>query len=258
MLVFISWSGDRSKYIARTLSDWFENVFHNVRCWMSDEDIAAGKRWGSEVSQALQDARFGVACVTPENREAPWLLFESGALAKSVAGDFLCPYLFEMISTDFVGPLTQFQTCEANRDGTLKLVRSMNAALGDAGLAENKVQPAFEKWWPDLEAALKNTPGLKSSVPKGREPKELQEETLEIVRRLETSMTALSKQRSFANLLVVPGSGAAFPRTLSTSFFPLRGSTLLTSSSLDELLKEAEQEPKEKTPASDKKDKEKK
>jgi hypothetical protein len=192
MLVFISWSEERSKYIAKTLSEWFESVFHNVRSWVSTEDIAAGKRWNREVTKALDEAKFGVSCVTPENKVAPWLLFEAGAIAKSVTDAYMCPYLFDLKTTELVGPLSQFQMTPADREGTLKLVKSMNQALGENGLTESKLLVTFDKWWPDLESALKNVPSLRTPTRATRDEKSMIEEILETVRKLDRTIpTAL-------------------------------------------------------------------
>ena len=96
MKVFISWSGQRSHYIADSLRGWLPRVIQSLRPWMSDEDIAAGSRWLPEIAKELSDARVGVLCITPENQSSPWLLFEAGALSKTLDQTFVCPLLFDM------------------------------------------------------------------------------------------------------------------------------------------------------------------
>jgi hypothetical protein len=39
MRVFISWSGEPSRSIARALDGWLESVVQHVDAWMSDEEI---------------------------------------------------------------------------------------------------------------------------------------------------------------------------------------------------------------------------
>src|SRR5438876_7271285 len=91
MNVFISWSGDRSKKLASALSELLPKALSNLNVWMSD-DIEAGTPWGEELNRKLETSNFGVLCLTPENSNAPWLLFEAGALAKAVSGSRVVPY----------------------------------------------------------------------------------------------------------------------------------------------------------------------
>jgi hypothetical protein len=80
--VFISWSGEPSRTIAFELSIWLSGLVQAVKPWMSDEEIGSGKRWRDEIGAALNETDFGIVCLTAANQHAPWLMFESGALAK--------------------------------------------------------------------------------------------------------------------------------------------------------------------------------
>ena len=53
MDVFISWSGDRSKYVAECLKTWLKRVIQMVSPWVSSENILAGARWNAEVTKHL-------------------------------------------------------------------------------------------------------------------------------------------------------------------------------------------------------------
>lgn len=81
MRVFLSWSGERSRAAASALSELLPDVMPALSPWMSEHDIAAGARWGHELAVRLEDAGFGVICLTPENIGVPWLLYEAGALS---------------------------------------------------------------------------------------------------------------------------------------------------------------------------------
>ena len=118
MDVFISWSGERSKDLAHALRRWLKYVVQAAEPWMSEEDIGVGHRWNNEVSSQLETTDFGVLCVTPENADSTWLHFEAGALAKSLKSSRVVPVLLGMSKTDLRLPLSQFQSCEANRNGT--------------------------------------------------------------------------------------------------------------------------------------------
>src|SRR4051812_21042192 len=109
MQVFISWSGERSRAVGSTLSSWITDIFHDVHPWMSDHNISAGALWGLELSSVLDTSNFGVLCLTRENIEAPWVLFEAGSLAKAATIARVVPYLFDLSPTDIGPPLAQFQ-----------------------------------------------------------------------------------------------------------------------------------------------------
>src|SRR5687768_11335972 len=96
MKVFLSWSGDTSRQIAEALRDWLPNVLQAVDPWMSKADIEPGTRWGVELAARLEEIRFGVLCLTPQNLTSAWMLFEAGALSKSLTQTFLCPYLYDL------------------------------------------------------------------------------------------------------------------------------------------------------------------
>src|SRR5688572_18638179 len=110
MKVFISWSGERSKAVAVALREWLPDVIQSVHPWLSSEDIDAGLRWNDEVTRELSQTRFGIICLTAENQTAPWILFEAGALAKTIEKTHVVPYLIGLEPTDVQrGPLAQFQ-----------------------------------------------------------------------------------------------------------------------------------------------------
>ena len=130
MKLFISWSGERSMFVAAALRHWLKLVLQAVDPWMSQTDLKAGTRWNPELESELAHAVFGVSCITPENRKAPWVLFEAGALASQVKQKaLLCPYLIDLETSDIDYPLAQFHMEKWNREGTLGLVRGINSAL---------------------------------------------------------------------------------------------------------------------------------
>jgi len=89
MKVFISWSGDRSKKVAELLDDWIQCVIQAVNPWMSSKDIDRGALWFTEITDQLANTSIGIVCLTKENRNKPWILFESGALAKGLTEEKL-------------------------------------------------------------------------------------------------------------------------------------------------------------------------
>lgn len=158
MRVFISWSGTRSKFLAEALRWWLPKVVQAIRPWMSDHDIHAGARWLNEVSGELSSASVGIICITPENRERPWLIFEAGALSKSIDNTHVCPILFGLNLDELNGPLAQFQGNPFNYSGLLKVMQALNMALPSGNLADSELTEHFDVWWPKLNARMAGMP----------------------------------------------------------------------------------------------------
>ncbi len=149
--------------MAAGLRGWLGDVVHKVEPWLSSEDIDPGTRWNAELAKQLESARFGVVCLTPESAHAPWVLFEAGALAKALGSSHVCPYLVQMDPRELKQPLGQFDAVQANKIGTLKLVRCINRALNDEGvLPDDRILRCFERWWPDMEQILDSIPSAPS------------------------------------------------------------------------------------------------
>lgn len=163
MKVFLSWSGERSKKVALALRDWLPDVIHSIEPWMSEADIPAGAQWNVELSKQLKDINVQIICLTKENCNSPFILFEVGAIAKTVDKEpFQCPYLFDFTRTEFKllpAPLSQFQAKEADEKGTKELVQALNNRL-DNKLSDDRLERTFNKWWPNLEKKLKEIPKI--------------------------------------------------------------------------------------------------
>jgi hypothetical protein len=168
MKVFISWSGDQSRHIAQALRDWLPDVLQAVTLRMSDTDIESGAKWQAELSKQLDECRFGIVCVTPENQAEPWLNFEAGALSRTLGSvTFVCPYLHDIEPEGLTGPLSQFQSRKADKEGTWQLVYDINNRLDEnEKLSQAKVEKAFERWWEELEKSLSKRPKTQRASPK--------------------------------------------------------------------------------------------
>lgn len=156
MKVFLSWSGHKSHQVALALRDWLPSVIQSVTPYVSSEDIDKGARWSTDIAKELEDSSFGILCVTKDNLEAPWLLFEAGALSKMMEKGAVCPFLFDLKMAEIKeGPILQFQTTVYEKDDIKKLLISLNKSCGDTGLKEELLLKSFDVWWPSLDEALK-------------------------------------------------------------------------------------------------------
>lgn len=186
MKVFLSWSGSRSKAVAETLGNWLAQVIQAIEPWISS-GIAKGARWQTEVIDKLEEAKVGIVCLTSSNLTAPWILFEAGALSKT-KNSYVCTFLLDVTPADIEPPLGQFQHTIFAKGDVRQLVGTINTATESVGgrqLPELTLSSVFEKFWPDLEAALKSIAELKEDKPVQRTERELLEEMLEILRSQE-------------------------------------------------------------------------
>ncbi len=153
MKVFISWSGKRSKELANALRDWLPCVLQYVEPFVSDKDISAGDRWAQKIAGELELANFGIICITPENLNSEWILFESGALSKSMQDGKVIPLLLGLELSDLSGPLSQFQAKKVDKGGLMEAVQAIN------NVAENKtseeiITRSVPAMWATLESAI--------------------------------------------------------------------------------------------------------
>lgn len=152
MKVFLSWSGNRSRAIAEILKGWLPSVLQAAKPYFSPDDVTKGARWLAEISKELEESRIALLVITPENQEAPWLLFEAGALSKNFDRSRVCPLLFDgMEPTDVKGPLVQFQGAKFCKAEMKKVLKAVNTELGEQALSHEVLESVFEMWWPKLE-----------------------------------------------------------------------------------------------------------
>ncbi|HZL21496.1 MAG TPA: toll/interleukin-1 receptor domain-containing protein [Polyangia bacterium] len=184
MKIFVSWSGERSQALALALRDWLPLVLHYAEPWLSTLDIQSGDRWSIEIAKGLQESKFGVICVTRDNLEAPWLLFESGALAKSMEDGRVIPLRLDLDASDISGPLAQFQSEKTDSDGIRRLVSSLNK-VATAPVSEDRLTQLFEAMWGNLEKKIAAFPASGTPQKRPRPQSEILEELVSGVRNVE-------------------------------------------------------------------------
>ncbi len=100
MKIFISWSGKLSEQIALYLRIWLQNVIQVAEPYVSTEDMDKGSRWFAEIDRELGDCEFGIICLTRENMNKPWILFEAGAMSRSITRARVTPLLIDVVAAD--------------------------------------------------------------------------------------------------------------------------------------------------------------
>lgn len=156
MKIFISWSGTLSQEVAELLKSWLENIFQGAEAWMSKDDITKGEIWFSSINETIAQTDFGILCLTRENMNAPWILFEAGALSKGLSKSRVCPLLIDFDVSQLTQPLAQFNASRSSRAEMFKLVEAINQHSGEKLLAPERLRKTFDKWWDDFAMDLAN------------------------------------------------------------------------------------------------------
>ena len=112
------------------------------------------------------------------------MLFEAGALAKSMQGARVIPLLFNLEFSDISGPLAQFQAKKFERSGLAEVVHSVNQAA-DQPVPEDRARQLFSALWPELEKQLNTVPEEAPSEKHMRPQHEILEELVTGVRGLD-------------------------------------------------------------------------
>jgi len=195
MKIFLSWSGHRSRAVAEVMSVWIKCVLQATSPWISTRDIDRGALWFTEIGDQLKDTSIGIICLTQENKDQPWILFEAGALARGLSANRVCTFLVDLKTTDVRDPLAQFNHTLPDKESMRQLVRTLNSCLATGALGENVFADVFETYWPQFEAKfadvlLKHKP---TESPKRRSDSNILEEILESTRSLSHRLSRLER-----------------------------------------------------------------
>lgn len=160
--VFLSWSGERSRALAEALRDWLPEVIVLIKPWFSEKDIDKGSRWSTELAEQLSTTDLAVICVTPENTESAWMLFEAGSLGKSREARL---WVYSPDSAmPSSSPLRQFQCVTADEEGTRALVASIAAKVLPSEARLGFLTRQFDRCWPDLRMILEQVRASRPTV----------------------------------------------------------------------------------------------
>ncbi|MBU3015659.1 toll/interleukin-1 receptor domain-containing protein [Poseidonibacter lekithochrous] len=197
MKVFISWSGEFSNQFAEVLRDWIKCTLQATEPWISSKDLDKGAIWFSDIHKSLEETRIGILCLTKDNKEKPWLLFEAGALAKGIATNRVCPILFNLEPKDIKGPLAQFNHTLPNKEGMFSLLLTINKELGENKLPEKILEDVFAVYWDSfnekITEIMKEEPNQDIEYPE-RTENDMLEEILYATRKMDKKIQELEEK----------------------------------------------------------------
>ena len=185
--VFISWSGEVSRQYAELLNRWLPRVIQAVEPFYSPDDIEKGSFWFGEVTKKLNESAIGLICLTEENKNKPWILFEAGALNKGLSTKRVCPILIDLEPKDVNEPISKFQLTKMQKNDMYKLLKTINAELGDDKLSNDVLEDAFfitwDKFYQDFTDIISTTDKTEPQFQKTND--ELIEIMLDVVRAID-------------------------------------------------------------------------
>lgn len=191
MKVYIGWSGERSRLVGKIFNEMLPYFIHTCRPFFSPE-MGKGLQWLSEITDELRESAVGIFCLTKENLNAPWLLFEAGALSKGLPENHVCTFLLNLESSEITEPLSQFQDTKNTKEELFRLINTVNSYAKDP-VSEQVISKNFEKWWPEFEEKLASIPPYEEitgkDLPPPRDRDEILEEMLGILRGMKRERT---------------------------------------------------------------------
>ena len=198
MDIFISWSGNRSQKVAELLNDWLKCVIQAVNPWISTHNIDRGALWFTTISESLSNTKFGIICLTQENKNQPWILFEAGAIAKGVSANRVCTLLIDLKPTDVENPLAQFNhTIAKQRESVWELIKTINKELQDKSLPEPILTNAFNTYWPQFEKKYNKILSEDTIKPTKRNNEDILTDILLTVRAVDKQLRQVEVDNSF-------------------------------------------------------------
>lgn len=199
MKVFISWSGERSRKIAVLLKDWLAGVIQNLEIFISTQDIEVGSNWSNKISYELETTNVGIICLTKENYEKPWILFEAGALSKGYS-DRACPLLIDFELSDLKPPLSNLHGATIKSEDFKHLLKNINSWVVEKRLSDETFEKVFENnissFETDVKRILSETDDTKI-VKRNKDDKI--SEMLTIVRNLDIRIKSIENNISLIN-----------------------------------------------------------
>ena len=190
--VFVSWSKDRSRIVAKALHERLPRLFHAVDAWMSAESIRSGAIWGRKLSEVLDRTSFAIAVVTPENQREPWLNFEAGSIGKRVDYDdaYVVPMCIDMELGDLEPPLSRFQAILADdKESVFRMMRDIRDLLKERDRpapSDDALAESFELHWKYLHTAIEEAKAMPATDPiPARSHEDKLDEVLKAVRTLQ-------------------------------------------------------------------------
>lgn len=217
MRISIGWSGNLSHRIAVLLGKWLPAVVQAVTPLVSPDESKRGTAWFKALKDQHKQIDFAMICLTRENINAPWLLFEAGILSTRFDEAHLCALLIDDFAGKALeGPFVNFQSVKlADKEEMRKLIQKINQMHVTRMSSGNALNSAFDRRWPVLEDACKKAihagPDRKD-IAQPKSERQLLEEINGLCARLVETMGAVSEDIKDVKNELIKQNIISFPR----------------------------------------------
>lgn len=207
------------------MRDWIQCVLQVTRPWISTRDLDRGSVWFGEINDQLKDTSVGIICLTQENKNRPWILFEAGALIKGLNSNRVCTFLVDLQTRDIEDPLAQFNHTFPTKDSMLGLVETLNNHLDEQSLDHRILQTVFDTYWPQFEQRFNSI--LESVKPvteeNPRNDSDVLGEILDHTRSLSSRISRLESKRNERDRSNYPSLTEKNKTSIIDEWFSMRG-----------------------------------
>ena len=199
MKIFITWSGELSHRIAVLLSKWLPSMVETVIPTVSVDEDNKGASWFKKLMDQLNQTDFVIVCLSRENINSPWLLFEAGVIAKSFDQAHVRKILIgDLSDIDVERPLLNFQsTVLKDKEDMRRLVQTINQTHETRMLSSNALNRSFEKGWPTFEDYCNKAievMQIRKEIKKPKSDRQLLEEINRVCLHMVKSIDAMSNK----------------------------------------------------------------
>ena len=185
------------------------------------------------MSAKLEESKLSIICLSRENLDARWILFEAGALAK-ITDAYVCTLLLDVTPAEVEPPLSQFQHTLIDKNDVRQLIHTINQAVidaGERGLSDTTLDNIYDKFWPELERSLDDISEIQESDGQNiRSERAILEEVIQILRNQERRVSQNLEEVHSGSVEDSPAFTQLFPsRDILTAWIRMRGQSILVS-----------------------------
>lgn len=143
-----------SREVAAELTQFIPLVLQRANVVSPGDQIEKGQRWSDVLEDALASSDFGIACLTKDNINNPWLAFEVGKLSGRLGGSRFSPLLVDLSLADLIGPFATFQATTLAKSDMKRLLAAINMT-SQVPVPDAIFDRSFESFWPDFERRVR-------------------------------------------------------------------------------------------------------
>lgn len=149
--LYLCWSKGLGRLIAGEFRSWIKaNMGTWVQPFFSELDIEGGELWSERIMGELARTRRGIVFVTREMADAPFVMFEAGALAKEFKQARVVPVLVDILPSELPGALKMLQGKAFDHDEILRVLLKLVPGISKDTRKHARLALAFHTWWPKL------------------------------------------------------------------------------------------------------------